>query len=63
MSASTFQVDDELEREIDRETLLLHTVQTPEERRMVWERLTRLVESRSPERVRHMERTRLGRSF
>lgn len=48
----------ELERRIDHQTLLLHTVTTAEERRAVCDELTKLVGQRSPERVEQMERER-----
>lgn len=47
--------DEDLERRIDHETMLLHTVKTPEERRMVWETLKRLIAQRSPGQVARME--------
>lgn len=48
--------DDDLERQIDYQALLLHTAPTPNERRTAWEELRRLHALRSPERVEQMER-------
>lgn len=50
--------DQELEALIDREALLLHTAQTPKERRAAWSELCRLVAQRSPDQVAHMEAER-----
>lgn len=47
--------EEELERRIDHEAMLLHTVQTPEERRMVWQTLKDLIARRSPAQVERME--------
>lgn len=55
MNAEAIPADEELERRIDHEAMLLHTVQTPEERRMVWETLKALVAQRSPARIAEME--------
>jgi hypothetical protein len=44
-----------LEQRIDYEARLLHTVNTPEERRMVWETLKKLIAQRSPAQVARME--------
>lgn len=55
MSAEPISADEELERRIDHEAMLLHTVQTPEERRMVWKTLKSLIAQRSPARIAEME--------
>jgi hypothetical protein len=55
MNAEAISADEELERRIDHEAMLLHTVQTPDERRMVWETLKALVAQRSPSQVARME--------
>lgn len=47
--------DEELERRIEVESMLLHTVKTTAERRMVWETLKYLISRRSPAQVAHME--------
>lgn len=48
-------VDADLESQIDRQALLLHTVDTPGERRMAWDELRRLHSLRSPQRIEEME--------
>lgn len=48
--------DADLERQIDHQTLLLHTVKTPDERRAACAELARLIAQRSPGRVEQMER-------
>jgi hypothetical protein len=55
MNAEVITADEELERRIDHEAMLLHTVETPEERRMVWETLKGLIAQRSPARIAEME--------
>lgn len=55
MNAEALPSDEELERRIEHEAMLLHTVQTPAERRMVWETLKALVAQRSPQQVARME--------
>lgn len=55
MNAEALPTDEELERRIEHEAMLLHTVQTPAERRMVWETLKALVAQRSPQQVARME--------
>jgi hypothetical protein len=47
--------DDELERLIEHQAMLLHTVETPAERHTAWAELQRLHALRSPQRVAHME--------
>jgi hypothetical protein len=47
--------DEELERRIDHEAMLLHTVETPAEREMVWETLRHLIAQRSPAQIARME--------
>jgi hypothetical protein len=55
MNPEAISADEELERRIDHETMLLHTVETPEERRMVWHTLKQLIAQRSPAQVARME--------
>ena len=55
MNPEPISADEELERRIDHEAFLLHTVQTPEERRMVWETLKQLIAQRSPAQISRME--------
>jgi hypothetical protein len=55
MNVQAITPDEELERRIDHEAMLLHTVPTPEERRMVWETLKQLIARRSPAQVERME--------
>ncbi len=55
MNPEPISADEELERRIDHEAMLLHTVETPEERRMVWETLKQLIARRSPKQIEHME--------
>jgi hypothetical protein len=50
--------DDELERLIEHQALLLHTVETPAERKSAWLELQRLHGLRSPQRVAEMESDR-----
>lgn len=50
--------DRDLEFLIDEQALRLHTVDTPNERRMAWDELRRLHTMRSPERIRDMEEER-----
>lgn len=47
--------DADLERQIDYQALLLHTVKTPEERRAACDLLAQLHALRSPRRVAQME--------
>lgn len=49
-------LDAELERRIDLQALLLHTVKTPAERATAWSELKRLHTLRSPQRIAQMER-------
>ena len=55
MNAEALPTDEELERRIDHEAMLLHTVQTPEERRMVWDTLKALIAQRTPAQIARME--------
>lgn len=55
MNPEPISADAELELRIDHETMLLHTVKTPEERRMVWETLKDLIARRSPAQIARME--------
>jgi hypothetical protein len=47
--------DEELERRIDHEALLLATVKTREERQMIWAKLKELIAQRSPAQIARME--------
>jgi len=57
-STPEFSSSSDLERRIDHQAMLLHTVLTPDERRTAWAELTRLHAMRSPERVAAMEAER-----
>lgn len=56
-SQALFLVPDELENRIDYQAMLLHTAETPDERRAAWSELTRLHAMRSPARIEQMEST------
>ena len=47
--------DARLEKNIEIASLEFHCAQTPEERRIAWERMRSLISQRSPERVRELE--------
>lgn len=49
-------LDADLERRIDLQALLLHTVKTPAERATAWSELKRLHALRSDDRISEMER-------
>jgi hypothetical protein len=51
-------VDIDIECQIDWQAHRLHTAKTLEERREAWNRLKKLHELRSPERIRQMEEAR-----
>jgi hypothetical protein len=55
---STVLVEIDLESQIDWQARRLHTAKTAEERREAWKRLKKLIEMRSPERIRQMEEAR-----
>lgn len=55
---SNLLTDAELEEAIDKQTMLLHTAKTPEERRAAMAELQRLHPQRSKERIAQMERQR-----
>lgn len=58
MTQETEMQGSTLEQRIDYQALLLHTAETPEQRRAAWAELTRLHAMRSPEQVEQMERER-----
>jgi hypothetical protein len=47
---------DPLEASIDFQALMLHTAETPEERRLAWNELLRLRDMRTADRIEEMER-------
>jgi hypothetical protein len=55
ISTEAASSDEELERRIDHQALLLKTVPTPEERRTAWETLKQLIAQRSPAQIERME--------
>jgi len=55
VSVNAVRDDNSLERSIGHQAMLLHTAQTPNERRAAWNELTRLHAMRSPQRIAEME--------
>lgn len=51
-------VELDLESQIDWNAHRMHTAPTPEERRVAWDRLKKLHDMRTPERIREMEEDR-----
>lgn len=56
MNTETHIQGDPLEESIDFQALLLHTTDTPEQRRQAWNELLRLRALRTAERVAEMEK-------
>lgn len=58
ITPEALNADEMLEMRIDQQALLLHTCETPDERRAAWEELKRLHAMRSPQQIEALERAR-----